>query len=167
MWIVAGVLLGVVVLTAAIGFHSGAHAHLAAGAVGLLAAAWLVAMAVTGRSVPLLWALLTADLVVSAGVGYLAWSGLSQRTTVKQLRSNHSLEGAEGDAVSDLTPDGLVRVHGEQWSAVSLNGTVRAGTRVQVLRAGVRLEVWGDDADVLTTRPLFSLDADSKEDSNP
>jgi len=37
-------------------------------------------------------------------------------------------------------------VHGENWSAVAVNGPVRAGTPVQVVRvAGVRLEVWGDE----------------------
>jgi len=36
-------------------------------------------------------------------------------------------------------------VNAENWSAVATNGTVRSGTRVQVLRVdGVRLEVWGD-----------------------
>ena len=42
MWIIAGVLLGLVVLASLVGFHSGPHAHVAAGVVGVLAAAWLV-----------------------------------------------------------------------------------------------------------------------------
>ena len=57
-----------------------------------------------------------------------------------------ALEGAEGVAVGDLHPSGIVRVNGEDWSARSMNGAVRAGTPVQVLRVvGVRLEVWGDE----------------------
>jgi membrane-bound ClpP family serine protease len=49
--------------------------------------------------------------------------------------------------VNELAPDGLVRVKGETWSATSLNGTVAAGTPVQVIRAGgVRLGVWGEPA---------------------
>ena len=52
MWVIAGVLLGLVVLTSLIGFHVGPHADLAAGVLGLLAAAWLVVMAVDGRTPP-------------------------------------------------------------------------------------------------------------------
>jgi membrane-bound ClpP family serine protease len=146
MWVIAGVLVGLVVLTSLIGFHVGPHAHVAAGVFGVLAAAWLVVMAVDGRSAPVLWALLTADLVVSAGVGVLAWKGLTTRGAVVADRRLVSLEGAEGVAVGDLDPDGIVRVHGENWSAVAVNGVVRAGTLVQVLRVtGVRLEVWGEE----------------------
>ena len=77
MWVIAGVLFGIVVLASLIGFHVGPHAHLAAGIFGVLTAAWLVVMAVNGRSAPVLWALLSADLVVSAGIGTLAWKGFT------------------------------------------------------------------------------------------
>ena len=165
MWVIAGMLLGVVVLASAVGFHSGPHAHVVAGAAGVLAAGWLVYMAVDGRSAPVLWALLTADLVISAGVGLLAWNGLSRRAS--SGRAVGSLEGAEGVVVSDLMPEGIVRVRGEQWSAVSVNGQARAGARVQVLRGGgVRLEVWVEDADTLPADRTFTLDdGDSKERS--
>jgi membrane-bound ClpP family serine protease len=145
MWIVAGVLLGVVVLASLVGFHTGPHTHVVAGVCGVIAAIWLVAMALNGRSTSLVWTLFSADVVVSAGVGVMGWYGLSHRAT----GSSHlgRLEGAEAIAVSDLAPDGIVRVRGEQWSAHCVNGTVAAGTRVQVLQAsGVHLEVWGEEA---------------------
>jgi membrane-bound serine protease (ClpP class) len=145
MWVIAGVLLGLVVLASLIGFHVGPHAHVAAGIFGVLAAAWLVVMAVDGRSAPVLWALLSADLVVSAGIGTLAWKGF---TTPGTYAGRHlvSPKGAEGVAIGDLDPEGIVRVNGENWSAVAVNGAVQAGTPVQVVRvAGVRLEVWGDE----------------------
>jgi len=146
MWVIAGVLLGLVVLVSLIGFHVGPHAHVAAGVLGVLAAVWLVVMAVDGRSAPVLWALLSADVVVSAGIGTLAWKALTTPETSVKGRHLVSPDGAEGIAVGDLDPEGIVRVNGETWSAVALNGTVRAGSPVQVLRvAGVRLEVWGDD----------------------
>lgn len=157
MWIIAGILLGLVVLASLIGFHSGPHAHVVAGAIGLLGAAWLVWLAVDGRSAPVVWALFSADLVLSAGVGVMAWSGLSHRGTLGHHAS--PLEAAEGVAVSDLVPEGIVRVRGEQWSAVSVNGTVRAGTAIQVLRSsGVRLEVWGEEAEAPPIEQLFTLD---------
>jgi len=144
MWVIAGVLLGLVVLASLIGFHVGPHAHVAAGILGALAAVWLVVMALDGRSAPVLWALLSADVVVSGGIGTLAWKGL---TTTGTYAGRHMIlpDGAEGVAVGDLDPEGIVRVNGENWSAVALNAPVRAKTPVQVLRAkGVRLEVWGD-----------------------
>ena len=57
MWVIAGVLLGIVVLASLIGFHVGPHAHVAAGIFGVLAAAWLVVMAVDGRSALGAWCL--------------------------------------------------------------------------------------------------------------
>jgi hypothetical protein len=85
-------------------------------------------------------------LVVSAGIGTLAWKGLTTRGINVAGRHLVSPNGAEGVAIGDLDPEGIVRVHGENWSAVAVNGPVRAGTPVQVVRvAGVRLEVWGDE----------------------
>jgi membrane-bound ClpP family serine protease len=166
MWVVAGVLIGLVLLASLVSFHSGPHAHVVAAAFGFLAAAWFILMAADGHSAPVLWALLSADLVVSVGVGIMAWSGLRHASLQDATAVQHlsSIESAEGVAVSDLSSEGIVRVHGEEWTAVSVNGTVRAGSRVQVLRAaGVRLEVWGEDADSEATTPSFQLDQGSEE----
>jgi len=145
MWAVAGILLGLVVIAALLGFHAGPHLHVTAGVLGLLAAVWLVAIAVGGNSWPGLWVLLSADLVISAGVGALAWQGLTTARAGAAQHRHHSLDGAHGIAVTDLAPGGVVRVLGEQWSAVAANGSAPAGTVVQVLRSqGVRLEVWAE-----------------------
>lgn len=166
MWIVAGVLLGLVVLASLAGVHTGPHTHLAAGVLGVVAAVWLVVMAADGRSAPILWVLLSADLIVSAGVGIMAWFGLSGRATAGHRPVG--LQGAEGVAVGDLTPEGIVRVRGEEWSAVCVNGAVRAGTPVQVLGAsGVRLQVWGEDADSLPGAQPFGLGAGANKEQSP
>jgi membrane-bound ClpP family serine protease len=144
MWMVAGILLGLVVVAALVGFHSGPHTHALGGFLGLLAAGWLVLMAVDGRSLPTLLALLSADVVVCAGLGVLAWKGLGSRRLLPVHRS-FALAGAEGVAVTDLNPAGVVRVLGENWSAVAVNGQATAGTPVQVLETrGVRLDVWAE-----------------------
>lgn len=144
MWLAAGILLGVVVVASLAGFHLGPHAHAVAVAAGVFAAVVLIVMAIAGRATPFLWLLLGADVVVSGGVGVMAWSGLSR--VVTSGRPRRGLEGAEGVAIGDLAPEGIVRVRGEQWSAVSLNGPIAAGTRVQVIHAaGVRLGVWGEE----------------------
>lgn len=144
MWIVAGVLLGLVVATSLIGFHSGPHTHVAAGVAGIAAAAWLALMAAEGRSAALVWVLFGADLVVSIGIGVMGWTAIRRSGRLAGRTLARPLEGAEGVAVTDLTPEGIVRVGGEQWSATSVNGPLAAGGRVQVLRGGVRLEVWAE-----------------------
>jgi membrane-bound ClpP family serine protease len=147
MWVITGVLLGLVVLASLIGFHVGPHAHLMAGVLGVLAGASLVWLAVDGRGSALLWVLLATDLTISAGVGYLAWRGLSDRG--KHLPEHRLLTQARADgvAISDLDPAGLVRVQGEEWSAVAINAPVRRGSHVMVVgRGGVRLEVWGEES---------------------
>lgn len=163
MWVIAGILIGLVILASVVSFHSGPHAHVVAAVVGLLAAGWLVLMATDGHSVPVLWALLAADLVVSAGVAVMAWSGLRHLPAASGTPVQHlsSIESAEGVAVSDLADEGIVRVHGEEWTAVSVNGRVPAGSRVQVLRAaGVHLEVWGEERDPRTSPPVPSFELD-------
>jgi membrane-bound ClpP family serine protease len=144
MWIVAGVLLGSVVVTSLVGFHSGPHTHIVAGVVGIVAAAWLLFMATQGRSAPLLWLLLSADVVISGGIGVMGWTAIRRPGGAAGRTEPRRLEGAEGVAVTDLSPEGIVRVGGEQWSATCVNGTLPAGSRVQVLHGGVRLEVWGE-----------------------
>ena len=146
MWVVAGILLGVAVLSAVLGFHAGPHAHVASAVFGIVAAAWLIAMAATGQSGPVLYVLLGADLSMSALLGYGGWKAVtSQGRPVGAGSGVESLVGRMGTAVGDLTPSGVVRVAGEEWSAVSLNGPAPAGTPVQVIEAdGVRLGVWGE-----------------------
>jgi membrane-bound ClpP family serine protease len=158
MWIITGVLLGLACLVTLIGFHSGPHAHFVGAAIGFAAAGCLAYMLVRSPG-PVLWALLGADVAAGAGIVALAWRGLVADGSPTHHRN--SLENAEGIAVSQLAPDGIVRVRGELWSAISLNGVVPVSTPVQVVRAvGVRLEVWGDDAEPRSTEGLFELGAD-------
>jgi membrane-bound ClpP family serine protease len=143
MWVVLGVLLGMVVAATAVGFHTGPHGHLAAVGLGVAAATWMVVMVATGRSEPVLWVLFGADVALSASLGVLAWRGLSARERLP-LSHTTSVLGKMGVAVTPLDPNGLVRVRGEEWSARSLNGPVGVGTPVQVIEEGVRLGVWAE-----------------------
>ena len=162
MWAIAGILLGLVIVASLLGFHGGPHMHVAAGILGLLAAGWLLAIALTGPVWSGLWVLFSADLVISLSVGILGWRALTQRPPTTAMRAGHSLDGAHGIAVTDLTPTGIVRVLGEQWSAVAANGSAAAGTSVQVLDVkGVRLEVWVEEPstlDLAATPPRGEID---------
>jgi len=144
MWAIAGVLLGGFFLASLLGFHFGPHSHAAAAGLGVLAAAWLVVIAVTGEATALLWTLLGADACLTAGVGLLAWRGL---TAPQQSPISHRahIVGKHGIASSALTPRGTVNLMGEEWSATSLNGDVEKGQTVQIIGvSGVHLEVWGE-----------------------
>ena len=147
MWVGVGVLLGLMVLASVVGFHVGSHSHLGGVAVGAVAAVWLVVMAATGSSSSLLWTLFGADLVVSGGLAMIAWKGLTSQGRISRHGSG-SLAAAEGVSVTDLTPEGVVRVRGENWSATSLNGSATAGSRVQVVEVGVRLGVWCEESEI-------------------
>jgi membrane-bound serine protease (ClpP class) len=155
MWVIAGLLLGIVVLAAILGFHTGPHAHLVAGAAGIVAAAWLVVMAIEGRSSSVLWTIFTADLLISAGVGLLAWRALAsgrkqtgQLSLTQGMSDASRLEGLEGTVVKDLMPEGVVRVRGEEWTATAANGNAPTGSRVHVMSVeGMRLEVWVERAE--------------------
>ncbi len=153
MWIVAGILLAVVVAGFFAGLHVGPHAHVPAAVAGVLAAVWLIAMALLGDAEPLLFVLLGADVTVTAVLGVGAVKVLrSPEALSEQNKPPPSSEGKMGTAVTALQPDGIVVVGGEQWSAVSVNGNVAAGAPVQVIRAtGVRLEVWGEDNPMLAS----------------
>jgi membrane-bound serine protease (ClpP class) len=53
-----------------------------------------------------------------------------------------TLSGAAALALTDLGPEGLVRVGGEQWSALAEGGAIKAGEKVDVVgRDGLRLLV--------------------------
>lgn len=154
MWVIAGVLLGIVVVSALAGFHAGPHAHAVAAGAGILAAVVLVIMAVTGQAEPLLFVLLGVDVSLSAAVGYGAWRALSSPTagpgSIHAGPLVHGepwgIESAMGTALSDLNPRGIVRVRGEEWTAEAVNGAVVAGSPVQVIEVdGLVLRVWGED----------------------
>ena len=164
MWIITGVLLGLLCVAAVSGFHLGPHAHAVAGVLGVLVGGWLVYVVVERGSGPGLWSILGADLLVASGLGVLAWKGISGYRHEVAAGGGHPLEGAEGVAVSDLAPSGIIRIRGEEWSAVSVNGTARRGSPVQVLRAaGVRLEVWSEGAEQRSSQGLFTLDEVASE----
>jgi len=146
MWAGAGVLLGLMVVASVLGFHVGPHGHLAAFGLGTVAAIWLLVMAATGQSAPLLWVLLGADVAISGGLGAIAWRGLHLKESDLIGPATIGIVGAEGVTVTELAPDGIVRVRGENWSATSVNRSVPAGHPVQVIEAsGVRLKVWSEE----------------------
>jgi membrane-bound ClpP family serine protease len=155
MWLVAGLLIGLMILGLLVGLHTGPHTHGVASIFGVAAAAWLIVMATQGHTLSLVIVLLVAVVLVTTGTIALTWRGLSNQAALPSGSKASSLEGSQGTAVTDLGPEGIVRVRGEDWSARSLNGQVHAGDRVQVINAvGVRLEVWGEEDGLSSPRSI-------------
>jgi membrane-bound serine protease (ClpP class) len=50
----------------------------------------------------------------------------------KPVTGIEGIVGEVGEALSDLNPDGQVRVHGEIWNATSTDGKLKKGTPIRV-----------------------------------
>jgi membrane-bound ClpP family serine protease len=151
MWVVAGILLAIVVLGILAGFHFGPHAHVPAAIAGVLAAAWLISMALLGDAKPLLYMLLGADVAITGLLGVGAVKVLRHpEAYADRDKPPHSEDGKYGVAETVIDPEGIVQLGGEQWSARSMNGRIEAGAAVQVIRTvGLRLEVWAENGPTL------------------
>jgi membrane-bound serine protease (ClpP class) len=117
------------------------------------------ALLVTGIALVLVGALNLIDPVQAPGitinpwvvpVAVLALGGLAASSIWAAVRNRarpvltgiESLIGQVGVAISDLTPQGMVRVEGEVWSAVADGEPIHAGDQVQIVAvAGVTLWV--------------------------
>jgi membrane-bound ClpP family serine protease len=80
----------------------------------------------------------------------VAWAGFSiwlfiftTRTLRKQAQVGlPSMVGTKGRVASPLNPEGLVKIRGELWGAITDEGNIEAGTEVMVVREnGLKLSV--------------------------
>lgn len=145
-WLIGAVLVVFVGAATVGGVHAGPHG-LAGALVALgLAVGWFLAAATAGATSGTAWWLAgtcVAACLVSASVAVPA---LRYRRVGP--RSLPAAPGDQGVAVTDLDPVGVVRLHGESWTAESVSGPVRAGAGVRVVsRDGVRLRVWSEEGE--------------------
>jgi membrane-bound ClpP family serine protease len=156
-WLVGGIVVALVVATAAVSAHAGGHAWFVPLPAAALAVAWLVSVSQGDRQASSWW-LLAGSAALSA-VAVLFAAGILRARAVSRLTPPATLVGADGVAVSALDPVGIARVRGETWTAESVSGPLAAGTDVHVVRAeGLRLLVWSEQghvpgADSLPGRP--------------
>jgi membrane-bound serine protease (ClpP class) len=80
---------------------------------------------------------------IAMGLSFAAVVAFAVRSQRGQVRTGQeSLVGRTGRAKTALSPEGLVQVGGEQWSATAEKGEIEAGRRIEVVAAqGVRLTV--------------------------
>jgi membrane-bound serine protease (ClpP class) len=75
--------------------------------------------------------IIPAVLVTAAFFIFAIGMGIrAQRRT--PVTGQEGMVGVMGEALSDLRPEGQVRVHGEIWRAVAPDQTIKAGARVRV-----------------------------------
>jgi membrane-bound ClpP family serine protease len=86
----------------------------------------------------------------------VAGTALRQRITGVRT-ATPPLAGAEGSALTALSPTGVVRVAGETWTAESVSGPLPVGAPVHVVSVrGLRLLVWSEAGSVPGAEALES-----------
>ena len=157
MELVAATLFGLAVVAGLAGFHF-PHAHVVAGAAGVVAALLAFVALVTGHATPLLGLLLTADVAVTGVTATFAIQAFRHAPELARP-AGQELLGASGVALQRLDPAGTVRVRGEVWSAVADNPPVPKGGPVHVIgREGIHLEVLGEAP--VAGPELFAIEPD-------
>jgi membrane protein implicated in regulation of membrane protease activity len=132
--------------------HAGGHALLVPLPALVLAVVW--AVTAPGLHGGAGW-WLVAMSAAAAGLGTILGASALRHQHAGSLAPPPSLRGTSGRALTPLTPQGVVQVGGESWSAVSLSGPLPAGAEVHVAGIdGVRLAVWSDAGVVPDERTL-------------
>jgi len=93
-----------------------------------------------------LWGLPRLDIeiplagLIALMVAWGAYSVITYRRGSRALRTH--MVGSQGEVVSPLAPEGLVRIKGELWQAKSASGRMDTGEEVTVVRQdGLKLVV--------------------------
>ena len=84
------------------------------------------------ESVSISWQVIVVVIVFTVAFFVFAIGMGIKAQRRKPTTGSEGLIGETGEAISDLRPDGRVKIHGETWSAISLDGTIKKGTRVTV-----------------------------------
>jgi membrane-bound serine protease (ClpP class) len=87
------------------------------------------------------WVVVGSTLFTAAFFVFLLGAAVRGRN-YPVLSGSEALIGAQGIATSELNPDGMVRVRGEEWTASTVGGTIHKGESVGVVAIeGLRMKV--------------------------
>ncbi len=82
--------------------------------------------------ISLSWSVIIPTVLFTA-VFFIFAIGMGIRAQRRQPTTGiEGIVGEEGEALTDLSPDGRVHVHGEIWNATSADGFIERGTRIRV-----------------------------------
>ena len=51
---------------------------------------------------------------------------------LKPVTGVHAMIGSKGEAITLIDPDGMIKINGEMWNAISLSGKISSGENVIV-----------------------------------
>ncbi len=104
------------------------------GIVSLLLGSMMLIKPVSGLEIiSISWEVIIAVTLVTAGFFLFAIGLGIKAQRMKPRTGKEGLVGEIGEALTDLTPDGSVQVHGEIWSAQSVSGVIEKGLKVVVV----------------------------------
>jgi membrane-bound serine protease (ClpP class) len=88
-----------------------------------------------------LWLVALMTALVGGSAAFLLAAAVRAHEQVPLLGEQTPV-GKLGVAVSDLAPEGIVRVESETWTAIATDGIIRAGEAIEVVAVqGLRLDV--------------------------
>ncbi len=88
------------------------------------------------------WQVIFVVVAVTAAFFIFAIGMGVRAQRLKPVTGVQGIIGEAGEAMTDLKPDGQIRVHGEIWNATSLDGPLKKGTAVRVeLVENLRLKI--------------------------
>jgi membrane-bound serine protease (ClpP class) len=73
-----------------------------------------------------------SSTIITAGFFFFLVSLAVKGQRTKPITGMEGIIGEEGEALARLEPEGVVRVHGELWKAISVSGSIDQGERVKV-----------------------------------
>ena len=79
------------------------------------------------------WEVILISVIVTAGFFTFAIGMGIKAQQRKPATGIQGIIGENGEVMNDLKPDGQIKVHGEIWNAVSLEGNLKKGVRVTVV----------------------------------
>jgi membrane-bound serine protease (ClpP class) len=98
----------------------------------LLGSMFLFRQSPTENIVAVSWSvIISTTLVTSLFFIFIVGMGLRAQRW-KPVTGVHAMIGSKGEAINLIDPDGMVKINGEMWNAISLSGKINAGETVIV-----------------------------------
>lgn len=80
------------------------------------------------------WHVILVFVILTAAFFIFAIGFAIKAQTRKPVTGIEGMTGETGEAITDLSPDGQIMVHGEIWNAECQDGPVTKGTKVEVIK---------------------------------
>jgi len=98
----------------------------------LLGSMFLFRRSPTENIVAVSWGvIISTTIVTSLFFLFIVGMGLKAQW-LKPATGAHAMIGSKGEAINLIDPDGMIKINGEMWNAISLSGKISAGENVIV-----------------------------------